>query len=148
MSGPALRDIGSHHAIHEAAWLEAEEMTDELRACLNDAEPGRFLAVARVLLEQWETRTLRHALAEEEPGGLYVSIAARGPEQAEKVAALRRDHEILHRMVGWIRELTGEPGTELVVCGAFETLLQLSAWHNADEERVLCEQASLGEVSQ
>lgn len=135
MSGPALRDPGWHHAIHDAAWLEAAEMTDELRACLEHQRPGRFAVVARALLEHWETRTLRHAAAEEEPEGLYAVAAASDPQAAMATVALRRDHELMRRLVRWLEEQLAEPGAELLVYGAFEALLQVSAWHNGDEER-------------
>src|SRR5690625_3645372 len=69
MSGPGLHHVDSHAAIHEAAIHEAEELNDILAKLLREKELEKALEVAYITVEHWESRTLRHADAEER--GLY-----------------------------------------------------------------------------
>ena len=78
MSGPGLRHIDSHSAIHEAA---------------------------HIAVEHWETRILRHAQAEEE--GLYKEMVEEKPELKDDIIGLIRDHDILRFTVKEIKEMFG-----------------------------------------
>lgn len=58
MSGPALKHVDSHTAIHEAALNEAIEMTNMLDNLYQKNQKEEGLKLAYVLVEQWETRRL------------------------------------------------------------------------------------------
>jgi hypothetical protein len=57
MSGPALKHVDSHSAIHEAALMEAAELTDLLAKVIRKEEMDKALELAFVIVEHWETRT-------------------------------------------------------------------------------------------
>ncbi|MCL6454990.1 MAG: hemerythrin domain-containing protein [Alicyclobacillus sp.] len=144
MSGPALRQVGAHRAIHESAHGEAEELTEVL-VKLADQGDGRARDVVPVLVEHWHTRTLAHAAEEEQ--GLYLEVEAREPERSALVAALRRDHQLMRQLVGEIEQLqasletaTAEEEAAAVISAiAFRarTLLWMNAWHSQTEEHEL-----------
>ena len=103
MSGPGLRNVDSHAAIHEAALNEAIELNDLLDKLLKDEQIEKGLEVAHIAVEHWETRTLRHAQAEEE--GLYIEMVKEKPELKEGVIGLIRDHDILRFLVKEIKKI-------------------------------------------
>ncbi|MFC4557321.1 hypothetical protein ACFO3D_03755 [Virgibacillus kekensis] len=74
MSGPALKHVDSHAAIHEAALNEAVELTNLLDKLVRDDQSDKAEELAYVIIEQWETRTLRHAESEESDLGLEVCL--------------------------------------------------------------------------
>lgn len=132
MTGPALRQWDSHHAIHEAAWLEAEELTRNLENCIARRELHQAADMARILLEHWETRTLRHAQSEEEEW--YREIVAENPAMEAEVIALCRDHELMRTLVSQVTELLRTEEAMDAILRRFEALLLLVSLHSRDEE--------------
>lgn len=135
MSGPGLKQIDSHSAIHEAALNEAMELNDILESLYKNNELEKALETAYVVVEHWETRTLQHAAAEEE--GLYKDIANDSPELKDKITALTRDHDILRILIDEIKELLDKEGFSDDVLQRFQSLVLVDAIHNRDEERIL-----------
>jgi hypothetical protein len=135
MSGPSLKKKHSHALIHEAALNEAEELLAILRSFLKHDEKEKALKAAYILVEHWETRTLRHAQAEEE--GLYRDIAANHPDLKDTIIALTRDHELMRVITREIKEklTTGEVADEVI--SRFESLMIIDRIHNAAEEKML-----------
>jgi len=135
MSGPGLRNVDSHAAIHEAALNEAIELNDLLDKLLKDEQPEKGLEVAHIAVEHWETRTLRHAQAEEE--GLYIEMVKEKPELKEDVIGLIRDHDILRFLVKEIKKILDTEGFNREVMQRFHALVVVDIYHNQEEERIL-----------
>lgn len=135
MSGPALKKVDSHAAIHEAALNEARELTELLARCLDNLQYDKASEVAYVTLEHWETRTLAHAAAEEE--GLYKEMAEVSQEFNEAVIALTRDHDILRRLAEEIKGFLSRGEIGYDVLNRFQALILVDDIHNHDEEKWL-----------
>lgn len=135
MSGPALTQKHAHRAIHEAAQGEAEALTDLLRKMMEAGDQSRTLEVADILIEHWETRTLRHATEEEE--GLYRDLLGENPELEEKVIALIRDHDLLRKLMEKIKRRLPEKGVDHTVLAHFEAMFLVNEMHSRDEEEYL-----------
>lgn len=150
MSGPALKQLQFHRAIHDAAHAEAEEMTGILRQCVRDGALEAAVATAALLVEHWHTRTLRHAAAEEE--GLYREIVANDPGRAEDIAKLMRQHDHMRQLVSEVEERLPASALESEAAGnvyrmsrnriheilvRLEALVQLVEHHSREEERCL-----------
>lgn len=135
MSGPALKHVDSHSAIHEAALNEAIELNEILESLLKNNELDKGLEVAYVAVEHWETRTLRHAQSEEE--GLYKEMVEEKPELKDSIVALTRDHDILRFIVKEIKGKLGEDGFNAEVMQHFHSLVIVDEYHNQEEERIL-----------
>lgn len=135
MSGPALKQAHSHAAIHEAAYLEAKELTDILQKVVEDEKLDKALELAYVVVEHWETRTLRHATSEEE--GLYKEIAQEKPELKDDIVALTRDHDILRLLVGEIKNILNKGKVTDEVIQRFRALALVNLLHNQKEEAIL-----------
>lgn len=135
MSGPALKHVDSHSAIHEAALIEAKELTELLEKVIIADESDKALELAFVIVEHWETRTLRHAASEED--GLYKELAETSPELKEDIIALTRDHELLRLLVNEIKDLLngGKVGDD--VLQRFQALILVDLLHNQKEEQIL-----------
>jgi len=131
MSGPALKNWDSHSSIHEAALSEAAELTELFRACVAAGEDKRALELAYITVEHWETRTLQHASAEEE--GLYREIAAQTPEAQSVIIALTRDHTLMRRLVGEVKDLLSSGRHWDDIVKRFQALILIDLLHNEDE---------------
>lgn len=140
MSGPGLNQHDAHHAIHQAAFHEAEQLTLALRQALRVGDKSQALQVAAVLIEQWQTRTLRHAEAEET--GWYRDLLAERPELQNDLIALTHDHDLLRILLDEIQGILAARGIESGVVERFEAMLLLNSIHSRTEERRL-----LGEPS-
>ena len=140
MTGPALRRLDSHHAIHGAALGEAEELTDGLRRAWRSNDASGAASIAQWLVEHWEGRILRHA--DEEELGLYLDLATDRPGLTEVVVQLRRDHDLMRRILAEAKLMTDAGGVSDDVLQRFEALLLIDAIHSHDEEeRLLSAQA-------
>ena len=137
MSGPALKKRESHSSIHDSAINEAEELTELLRSCYEKSNHEKDLEVAYVLVEHWETRTLRHAESEEE--GLYKELEEQNPDLRDKILQLKRDHQLLRNLVQDIKEILSKKGVTKRVIESFESLIIIDLLHNRDEEKLLQE---------
>lgn len=135
MSGPGLHQRAAHHAIHQAAFHEAEQLTRLLRQALLADEQPRALQMAALLIEHWQTRTLRHAEAEE--AGWYREMLAERPERQSDVIALTRDHELLRTLLAEIQGILATHGVASGVVERFEAMLLLNGIHSREEERRL-----------
>ena len=135
MTGPALQRLDSHHAIHETALGEAEELTDGLRTAWRQSDVVRAGTIAQWLVEHWEERILRHAEAEEL--GLYRDLVQDRPALTEDVVRLRRDHDLMRRICGEAKLMVETTGAYDGVLLRFETLLLIDAIHSRDEEERL-----------
>lgn len=135
MTGPALKKQESHNAIHEAALNEARELNLLLSRSLEQQEYEKALELAYILIEHWETRTLRHAESEEK--GLYKEIANHSKKKREKVITLSRDHDLMRKIVYEIKQMLEKEGITREVMKRFETLIIVDNLHNQDEEKLL-----------
>lgn len=135
MSGPGLTQLDAHHAIHQAAFHEAEQLTLLLRQSLRVGDEQQALQVVAVLIEQWQTRTLRHAEAEET--GWYRDLLAERPELQNDVIALTRDHDLLRTLLAEIQGILSACGIASGVVERFEAMLLLNGIHSRSEEQRL-----------
>lgn len=131
MSGPSLRKRDAHTSIHEAALHEAQELTHLFQQCLANHDEQKAIQVADILIEHWETRTLRHAEAEEE--GLYREIVSEHPELQETVIQLTRDHDLLRRIVEQLKDRLLSHTADESMAAMFESLIIIDEIHNEDE---------------
>lgn len=135
MSGPGLTKRESHHAIHEAAFAEAEELTRLLRQAARAGDRDHALQLVGVLVEHWQTRTLRHAEAEER--GWYRELARERPELQADILQLTRDHDLLRTLLDEIERIVAARGWVAGIVERFEAMLLLNAIHSRTEERRL-----------
>ncbi|SRR5690606_5296653 len=137
MSGPALKKLDSHALIHEAALTEAEELTSLFSRLLLEEETVKAKEVALIIVEHWETRTLKHAEAEEK--GLYKEVVENNPDLKEVVIQLTRDHDLLRLLVKEIKELLANNKVDMEILQRFHALLLVDKYHNEEEENVILE---------
>lgn len=131
MSGPSLKKQESHSSIHEAALNEAKELKDLFRKCLEDGERERALQVAGIAIEHWETRTLKHAEAEED--GLYKEMVEENPELEQLIIQLTRDHDLMRRIVETMKESLQTQKADYRMITLLESLIIIDEIHNEDE---------------
>lgn len=135
MSGPGLKHLDSHVAIHEAALNEAIELNKIMFHLLKKGEEMKAKEVAYIAVEHWETRTLRHADAEE--NGLYKELVKENPELKEHIVALTRDHNLMRHLVKQIKDFLDTDGFNEQVLECFHALVHVDAFHNQEEEKIL-----------
>ena len=135
LSGPALKTRDGHHAIHETAFLEAEELTVELRRRVITRDEKVGMEIISMLMEHWQRRILCHATEEEE--GLYQDIGNRWPQSTTLIVTLIRDHELLRILVMEIQTLLNTRGWTAGIVERFEALLLINAIHSRHEEEQL-----------
>ncbi|GGA81656.1 hemerythrin domain-containing protein [Ornithinibacillus halotolerans] len=135
MSGPGLKHVDSHAAIHEAALNEAKELNEIMAKLLQNNDLEKALEIAFVAVEHWETRTLRHADAEER--GLYKELVEENAALKDSIIALTRDHDTLRFLVKNIKETLDSEGMTDEVLQQFYTLVHVDVYHNMEEERIL-----------
>ncbi|RAZ68338.1 hemerythrin domain-containing protein [Planococcus maitriensis] len=140
MSGPSLRQLHAHHAIHEGALSGAIAKTEEMEDLLRAKEFEVARQAADHLVEYWETRIISHADAEEE--GFYQEMLEKDPGLEEVVEKLSRDHDLLRIIAKDIKEMLTEKGLTYEVMQQFHALLVVNAIHSRDEERLLLEEPS------
>jgi hypothetical protein len=131
MSGPSLKLQSAHTMIHEAALNEAKELKELLRRALNEGNETLSLQLAEITIEHWESRTLKHAEAEEE--GLYKEMVEEHPDQANLIAHLTRDHELMRRMVGQMKNLLANGKATDQLISLIDSLIIVDEIHNEDE---------------
>ncbi|WP_251552206.1 hemerythrin domain-containing protein [Neobacillus muris] len=131
MSGPSLRRQDAHSSIHEAALNEARDLRSVFQKCLLDGEKEKALHVAEITIEHWESRTLKHADAEEE--GLYREMAEESPELLNVVTQLTRDHDLMRRMVNQLKGLLAKGEIDERMLSYMDSLLIIDSIHNDDE---------------
>ncbi len=136
MSGPALRQVTSHQAIHENAWHEVETALQAAENVLLQGDGERFAEVAEVLLEVAEARVLAHA--HEEEIGLYREWSERFRDSDGFIEALKGEHRQLRRAVLAIEDgmVDGRHPDALAAMHEFASVLTS---HSAHEEKILTE---------
>jgi hypothetical protein len=131
MSGPSLKKQDAHSSIHEAALNEAKELRNLFHKCLKNGETERSFQVAEIAVEHWESRTLNHAEAEEE--GLYKEMVEENPDFQPLVIQLTRDHDLMRRMVGQMKELLLINEIDERMLSLMDSLYIVDSIHNSDE---------------
>lgn len=136
MSGPALRQLHSHRAIHEGGLSGAVTKTEELIERLGEGNEDAVKEACDELIEYWKTRVISHADAEEE--GFYKQVVEEDAGLQEAVIQLTRDHDIMRFIVQDIDELRKEDLTVTPeIMQKFYALLVVNELHSREEERLL-----------
>ncbi|MTD29488.1 hypothetical protein [Planomicrobium sp. YIM 101495] len=139
-SGPSLRQLHAHHAIHQGGLTGAITKTQEMEDLLRAKEFEVARQAADHLVEYWETRVISHADSEED--GFYREMLQQDPTLEEAVVKLTRDHDLLRIIVADIKEMLVEESLTYEVMQQFHALLVVNAIHSRDEERMLLEEPS------
>ncbi|MFS0574913.1 hemerythrin domain-containing protein [Sporosarcina sp. 179-K 3D1 HS] len=137
MTGPALKQLHSHRAIHDGGLSGAIDKTEVMMDFLKQGDLESANKAADELIDFWITRVISHADAEEE--GLYKEIAAQHPELKEAIVQLTRDHNLIRIIVNDIQKLREQEGLSPNVLHKFHALLVVNEIHSRDEERMLLE---------
>jgi uncharacterized protein with von Willebrand factor type A (vWA) domain len=87
--------------------------------------------VAVVIVEHWETRTLKHAEAEEE--GLYLEMIKENPELHHLVIQLTRDHDLMRRIVEKLKVKLSRNEVNAKMVSLMDSLIVIDSIHNEDE---------------
>lgn len=131
LSGPSLKKQDAHSSIHEASLNEAKELSMLLRKCIKDGKKEEAIQVAEVIIEHWESRTLKHADAEEE--GLYRELVKENAERTNLVIQLTRDHDLMRRIVTQMKELLNNNEIDERMISLLDSLIIVDLIHNDDE---------------
>ncbi|MED3574947.1 hemerythrin domain-containing protein [Cytobacillus praedii] len=131
MSGPSLKKPDAHSSIHEAALNEARELREIFQRCLEDGQEEKALQVAEVIIEHWETRTLKHAESEEE--GLYKEMVLENAQLKDLVVQLTRDHDIMRRIVQQMKEKLQKQEIDEEFTTLMDGVIIVDLIHNEDE---------------
>lgn len=131
MSGPSLKKPDAHSSIHEAALNEAGELREIFQRCLEDGQKEKALQVAEVIIEHWETRTLKHAESEEE--GLYKEMVLENAQLKDLVVQLTRDHDIMRRIVQQMKEKLQKQEIDEEFTTLMDGVIIVDLIHNEDE---------------
>lgn len=136
MSGPALRQLHSHKAIHEGGLSGAIMITDDLIEYVEQGETEMVQQACDHLLDYWKTRVISHADAEEE--GFYKQVIEEKPELARDIIQLTRDHDLMRILVADIEALREEdPTVTTEIIQKFTGLIVVNELHSREEERLL-----------
>lgn len=136
MSGPALRQLHSHRAIHEGGLSGAVAKTEELIESLREGSEDAVNEACNELIEYWKTRVISHADAEEE--GFYKQVVEENPALEEAVIQLTRDHDLMRFTVQDIEELRKDHAAVTPeIMQKFYALLVVNELHSREEERLL-----------
>lgn len=135
MSGPALKQLSAHQAIHNAAHEETMVTLASLRRLVEEGKQTAASQAAEVFVDIYETKILRHAEAEET--GFYPDMEAEHPGTRPLVDELRREHEAMGVLLGTIRKRLAEgfPGHE--TAALMTALVACNAAHSRHEEEAL-----------
>ncbi|KYD31345.1 hemerythrin domain-containing protein [Parageobacillus toebii] len=134
MSGPSLKKLEAHRSIHEGAFAEAKHLTELLEKLYNDGRQEHLGEVADALVEHWEKRVIAHAQAEEE--GFYQEKVEEDHNLFEKVAMLKRDHDLMRYLIEEVKQLLAQR-IDKEVLTRFHALLHINRMHSDDEEKFL-----------
>ncbi|MDV6378118.1 hemerythrin domain-containing protein [Sporosarcina sp. GW1-11] len=136
MSGPALRQLHSHRAIHEGGLSGAVMKTEDLIGYLQQGEVEMVNQACDHLLDYWKTRVISHADAEEE--GFYKQVLEENPELEREIIQLTRDHDLLRLLVSDIEAARKKDlNVTAEIMQKFHALLVVNELHSREEERLL-----------
>ena len=65
-TGPALRKVGSHTSIHDAALNHALNLNDDLQDAIAENQMDEAMDISAQIIDIWENRIIEHANSEEE----------------------------------------------------------------------------------
>lgn len=135
-TGPALRQLASHRAIHDAAHAQVKELTEIVQQLFDEEREEDCLKVANVLIEHWEEKIIAHADAEDE--GFYMELLQSKKVPEKDLYMLMRDHELFRQIISDLKQkLTEQKGVEKENLYAFQTLIVLNEFHHIGEESKL-----------
>ncbi len=134
MSGPALRKLESHHAIHETARHEADEALRLAQRAYASGDQEAFLRVAEVFLQVIEGRVLIHAAEEEQ--GLYQEWLQLATMQPSAIDELIQEHDAVRHEASLLERAMVQ-GDHAEAMSAMYQLMTDSARHSQHEEEVL-----------
>ncbi len=137
MSGPALKKLHSHRAIHEGGLSGAVGKTSMLIDLLQEGDQTNAERAANDLVDYWQTRVISHADAEED--GFYKEIVTENPSMEHSVIQLTRDHDLIRIIVADIEAMREMEGLSPSVLQKFYALLVVNEIHSREEERLLFE---------
>lgn len=135
-SGPALRQLTSHRAIHDAGQAQARELTEMMIQLFKEERHDDCLKTAKVLIEHWEEKIIAHADAEDE--GFYQELLDEGKISKKGIYMLMRDHDLFRKITAKIKEKINEKNkvTEENI-HEFYSLLIINNFHHQGEENTL-----------
>ncbi len=142
MSGPALKQQDAHHAIHHAAYGEAQELLHVVKQSVEQGLP-EVTAVIQLFLEHFQMRVINHA--DEEEKGFYQEICRDNSAMTSTIAALSRDHELMRQLWQEIQEEVRHGTQVAMIASRCEHLLWLSAMHSKTEEAWLFEKEEMAD---
>ncbi len=135
-SGPALRQLASHQAIHDAAQAQAKEFTEITAALYHDGQAEECLKAAKELLKHWEEKIIAHA--DSEDNGLFSELLEEGNIEHKHIYMLMRDHDLFRQIAAHIKSLIEEQNKVTIeTIHAFQTLVVLNNFHHRGEETYL-----------
>ncbi|WP_188206325.1 hypothetical protein [Alkalibacillus aidingensis] len=137
MSGPSLKQLHAHHAIHEGGRAGAVQKIEYLKEVSKTGDLEKINQSVEDLIYYWENRILTHADSEEEENGFYQEVLQQKPELKEEVIALTRDHDILRIIIKKIKDKMKEEGFSDDIIFHFESLIIVNEIHSRDEEKLL-----------
>lgn len=138
MTGPSLKQLHAHHAIHAGALAGgAIAKTEELKQFMREENVDKINMAVSELLDYWESRIISHADAEEEENGFYQEIIELKPLLKEEIVALKRDHNLLRTIAEQIKTQMEEEGFSIEILEKFQALIIVNEIHSHDEEQIL-----------
>jgi|SRR5690625_1432282 len=135
-SGPALRQLMSHRAIHDAAHTQIKQLTDMVQQLFDENKRDECFEVANVLVQHWEEKIIAHADAEDE--GLYKELLASGEVEQKELYMLMRDHDLFRQIIRDMKQQLSEKNhitTKQIY--TFHALIVLNEYHHIGEEATL-----------
>lgn len=136
MSGPALRQLHSHRAIHDGGLSGAVMKTEELVSYIEEGNAELVNQACDHLLDYWKTRVISHADAEEE--GFYKQLLADQPMLERDIIQLTRDHDMIRLIVADIEKMREEDSRVTAeIMQKFQALIVVNELHSREEERLL-----------
>lgn len=138
MSGPALKQLHSHRAIHEGGLSGAVMKTEDLVELLEQGDHNTAAQAVDDLIDYWKTRVISHADAEE--SGFYKEILETKPELENEIIQLTRDHDLIRLIVADIEEMwSADKQVTPEMMQKFYGLMVVNELHSREEERLLFE---------
>ncbi|KIL51235.1 hypothetical protein KP77_07470 [Jeotgalibacillus alimentarius] len=138
MTGPSLKQLHAHHAIHSGGLAGAVQMTMGLKEAISDQAPKEEIrSQMKALLDYWKNRIISHADAEEEDHGFYAECVEKNPDLKDAVIKLTRDHDLMRQIAADIEPALEGDFDTLEVLTQFEALTVINEHHSRDEEKFL-----------
>jgi hypothetical protein len=135
-TGPSLRKLDSHSAIHHGAYVEARDLTEVTDKLFYENREEDCLNTAEALIEYWETRVIAHADTEDD--GFYKELMEKKPELERDLHMLSRDHDLFRIIIRNVKEqLEEEKKVTKAILNQFQALLVIKEIHNEGEETTL-----------